>query len=1036
MDNYLNTDKSIIISSPAGSGKTEKLSRRYIALLQSGVDVERVLAITFTDKAAAEMKQRILKILKEEDGELFKKILEKMPLMRVTTIHSFCGTLLRRFSFEADIDPNYRVEDAIDSRIVWEEVLYEIIMDAGRGESGHDLLLQTLSEKGFRGLDYLRNIANYLFQKSPFSFEAQTFRHSPAAPDSLVEELKSWPGVKEALEDYEYFFDRAHGSKLAAFEKYFLTDKKEPRKKAVPSLKAIIDYRDWASKMYMYWKDRKIEEHVSRTERIREIYKKCLGKYNAHKRARGALDFSDLEYITYRMLTENPEWANILYAFDEKTDHILVDEFQDTNNFQWAIIDKLTEEWRSGQGPKRDEGIRPTVFFVGDEKQSIYFFRGANVEIFRRARIKLDEWLGEEFCYEEVKENYRSLPAIIEFTNIVFSNIMHQHERSFPWVTEYTSFHPYKKGIPNAGHVELVLLDEGAETAAEKKRKESTVLAQRIRSLVNNFLVTDSASQQQRPCQYSDMAILLRKRTHLGTYEEALRELDIPFVAVKGIGFYQEPEVAMLRAFLFFLSNPRDDYSLYTILKSPLFHIEEHDIIKLISNGKRSLFSELKEINSEKEENIHLNEISQLLQEWLSMLTDTPLSQLLEHVLVSTGAWKYFHEAQRRANIKKFIRLVEDLEANGKSLFKIRDFLERTSDRNDEPKANVNTEGMDAVQVMTVHASKGLEFPIVFVPGLDDQFILKTDDRLVYEKEGRFFFKSEPISSIRKQDDDFLIQLAKEEEEQKRLFYVAVTRAEEALFLISHWTEKDKNFLDFLKKSLEIEKKDSIYTAPPDMQVLSLITEEDVKTLFKHAPEQKKEKKVLSRIESIPLAIKKPSIWKSVTETVDIKREHGKDWGMLGDIIHKLYEEISNGIIVEQDIFKRAQKHLSSRGIMKDAAKEKIEIIENQVAILKGKDIWQKIIKPQKDSFTELPFIFKDADTVYNGRIDRIIKQDDQYRVYDYKTFPVHKKEMNYLLKEYAVQLHIYKNAVKNIFNTENVNSYIIFTHSGEVQEV
>ncbi|MEF9475138.1 MAG: UvrD-helicase domain-containing protein, partial [Candidatus Mariimomonas ferrooxydans] len=144
MSNYLDINKSVIISSPAGSGKTEKLARRYIALLKSGADVERILAVTFTDKAAAEMKRKIFRILKEEDEVLFRKLLEKMSLMRVSTIHSFCGTLLRRFSFEAAIDPNYRIDDAIDSRITWEGILYEILMDAGEGREGHELLLQAL----------------------------------------------------------------------------------------------------------------------------------------------------------------------------------------------------------------------------------------------------------------------------------------------------------------------------------------------------------------------------------------------------------------------------------------------------------------------------------------------------------------------------------------------------------------------------------------------------------------------------------------------------------------------------------------------------------------------------------------------------------------------------------------------------------------------------------------------------------------------------------------------------------------------------
>ena len=217
MSNYLDTDKSIIISAPAGSGKTEKLARRYIALLQKGADVERILAVTFTDKAAAEMKQRILKILRVEDRELFVKLLDRMPLMRVSTIHSFCGTLLRRFSFEAGIDPNYKVEDAIDSRIVWEDILFEILMDAGRGKKGHYLFIQTLSEKGFRGLDYLRGAADYLYQKTPFSIEAETFRRVPAEVGALIEELRAWPGVEEAFSGYVELFEKGSWKDMAPF---------------------------------------------------------------------------------------------------------------------------------------------------------------------------------------------------------------------------------------------------------------------------------------------------------------------------------------------------------------------------------------------------------------------------------------------------------------------------------------------------------------------------------------------------------------------------------------------------------------------------------------------------------------------------------------------------------------------------------------------------------------------------------------------------------------------------------------------------
>ena len=1036
MNAYLDTDKSVLISSPAGSGKTEKLARRYISLLQKGIDVERILAITFTDKAAAEMKQRILKILRDDDRTLFNRLLEKMPLMRVSTIHSFCGTLLRRFSFEASVDPNYKIEDAIDSGMAWEEVLYDILIDAGRGNKGHELFLHTVSEKGFRGLDRLRNTVDYLYRNNPFSLKAGPFSYTPRTSSSAIDELKSWQGVKDVIDVYEDFLEKDDFAVLPDLEKYFLTGAKEPRKRPVPELKNIADYRGWAAKMRMCWKDRKVRESVERTERMLEIYRKCIRKYSDRKSARGLLDFSDLEYLTYRMITKDPEWANILYAFDEKTDHILVDEFQDTNTFQWEIINKLTEEWRSGLGAKREKGTRPTIFFVGDEKQSIYYFRGANVEIFSRAKEKLRDWLGEEFIYEEVKENYRSLPAIIEFINRVFSNIMQARQENFPWVTTYTPFNSYRTGESGSGRIEIIMLGDKADTTSDAKQREAEVLAQRIQGFAGNFQITDRVSRQQRTCKYMDMAILLRKRTHLKKYEEALRQYNIPFVAVKGIGFYQEPEVAMLRSLIFFLSNPRDDYSLYVLLKSPLFNIDEGDIIRLISSEGDCLYLKLQKYFIDKTGASRLHEPAMLLHDWLSQLPYTPISELIEYVLVSTKAWRYFHEAQTGANIRKFIRIIEDLEANGKSLLKIRDFLERTYGRSEEPKANVNTEGMDAVKIMTIHAAKGLEFPVVFIPGLEEPFTTKTGDSLVYEKDGKFFFKSEPEPSIRRQDEDFLIHLAKEEEEQKRLFYVAATRAEEALVLLSHWSGRDKNFLGFLRQGIGLEQKGPTYSTESEIQGLSILTAEDVKKIFEQTPRQKTAKTARRTIEVIPLSLRRQTLWRPVTETVDIRRRHGKDRLILGDILHRIFEGVSKGIIREQDILTRAEGMLESKGILREQREKMTAIVLRDIETLTEKGIWRDIILPVQDSFSELPFIFEEENVVYTGRIDRIIKDGNSYKIYDYKTFPVKEKEMEYFLREYSSQLNIYKMAVGNLFNTKNVGSFIIFTHTGDIRKV
>lgn len=1035
MNSYLDTNKSVMISAPAGSGKTERLARRYIALLNSGVDVERILAITFTDKAAAEMKQRILEKLKRDDRKLFNVVLHRMPLMRVSTIHSFCGTLLRRFSFEARLDPNYRVEDASDSAMAWEEVIYQVLMDAGRGLAGHSTLLETLGEKGFSGLVYLRNTLDYLFQKSPFSHELSDTPDATTLHGASAEELKSWPGAGEVIDGYSHYFDPRRASDLLLIEKLFLTDKKTPRKRPSGALKHITDYPRWTSVMYEYWKAKKLSVHMERTKRILDIYRICIGQYAGKKSLKGVLDFSDLEYLAYRMLTQNPEWANILYAFDEKTDHILVDEFQDTNSFQWEIINRLTEEWRSGMGAKREEGVLPTFFYVGDEKQSIYYFRGANIEIFTRAKEAMSDWLGEEFAYEEVTENYRSRPAIVEFANYVFSRIMSPGKESPSWVTKYSSFNAQKEAIPDAGMTEVIIIEKDVNNSYEAKQYEAAVLARKIKMLANRFEIVDHDTVT-RPCRFSDMAVLLRKRTHLRVYEDALRQREIPFVAVKGIGFYQEPEIATLRALVFFLSNNKDDYSLYVLLKSPLFLLHEAAVLEVINRDGSGLFSKLLMASEDAalKERERFEKTALLLRNWIARVVHEPLTGLIEDAFVSTGAWKYYHGAQQQANIKKFIRIIEDLEAQGKSLVRIRDFLERTRERSDEPKANVNAEGMNAVKIMTIHSAKGLEFPIVFLPGMDDMFSSHRGDCLLYEDDGGFFFKSISETSIRNEDRNFLIHKAKEEEEQKRLFYVAITRAEDALFLVGRWECQQNSFMGLLKDALHIERSEPVFSSEADIPAFSIVKGEDViRSPLKE--DIRGTRPARYRLEATHLTVPAPPPWKRVTEGANIRRRHGKAWVVLGDILHRIFEDVSKGLIKEDSIRDKADTYLDSSGVRRNEKDEMLGLIEQQVDTLKRQGVWEEIISPKTDSFAELPFIFETGNAVFNGRIDRVIKKNGIYHVYDYKTFPVKKQDIDYLVREYTFQLDIYKKAVKELFDTEAVRAFIIFTYTGLIRE-
>ncbi|MBI4687580.1 MAG: PD-(D/E)XK nuclease family protein [Nitrospirae bacterium] len=295
----------------------------------------------------------------------------------------------------------------------------------------------------------------------------------------------------------------------------------------------------------------------------------------------------------------------------------------------------------------------------------------------------------------------------------------------------------------------------------------------------------------------------------------------------------------------------------------------------------------------------------------------------------------------------------------------------------------------------------------------------------------------------------------KEKEEQKRLFYVASTRAENRLILTGCYDDKEnQSFLTFLKQGLGLTKNEEGYRMEAEVNGLSVLTEQDIDALYrkisaegKRAEKERQLPGIPSELPNFPAVVSKEPQWRAVTEAVKIRRQHGKEWLFIGDVMHKVFEEISKGTLKEGDITERGNKLLALKGIVKTEREGLLKIIENDIAILKGKDIYQDIILPQENAYAELPFILEveqktltpesqsPIPVVYSGRIDRVIVKDGWYHIYDYKTFPAEEKDLEYLLKEYSFQLSIYRKAVKELFNTKNVKSFILFTHTGEVRE-
>lgn len=994
-ENYLDITKSVMISSPAGSGKTEKLARRYIELLKNGSDVERILAITFTEKAAAEMKERILNILKREDPEMFVKVREKMPRMRISTIHSFCLKLLKRFSLDLGIDPSLEVMDSFNADILWSEAVYESLLEESsesgvRGPESAGLFYEIIKDSGIKGWNKLYKILQELHGKRP--------------------------AIELGVRNSEFGFQS------------FGTEN---------------------------------------FEKILSIYTKCLNRYRKKKMERGALDYNDLELMAYEAISKNPEWQNVLYSFDEHTDHILVDEFQDTSTLQWKIIDKLTEEWRSGVGAKREKGINPTIFLVGDDKQSIYSFRGANVSIFRNAKKKLTEWLGDEYHFIEIKENYRSLPAIVNFVNALFEKLMPE-ELYNDCKVQYTPFEATRDG---EGSVELVVFDSIGNTK-ENRNAEAFIIAEKIKKLCGSYRVYDAGDT--RVCSYGDMAILLRNRTHLSVFENALQKEGIPFVVVKGIGFYNSPEVGILRDILFFLIDPADNYSLFNILRSPLFSIGYDDLLKITVNAVNDampagyLFESLKKYVTRYSDTPSLQYPITSLIRWLEKVKDTQYAVMLEEILTETGAWQYLHERQRYVNAKKFIKLVEELEQKGLTALEIREKLIKASGKSDEAKANVNTEGMNAVKIMTIHASKGLQFPMVFLPCLDEENMARSSDSIVLdEDENGIVIAYEEDSAVRKKIPVFQRHKERLYDEEKRLFYVAATRAMDYLCMSSVLKDSPTGRLAYLADSFNLADAGnegvSISQGEGLPFKITRVNAEDYRAVKQRSgrPAGQYSSKMTDSCSTDlllyvePLNYKPSTLWLDVTEEIeDIRRRHGDDWVILGRAFHRLFEGISKGLIMLDNLENKTMDILKNEVLSdKDVERMKGIVLSNVERLSEGGYL-KEIIMPRENSYAELPFVFELGNRVYKGRIDRVIIKDRQggnvHRegqessskgqiegnrgrqriafIYDYKTYPISEDEIPELVDKYSFQMDIYKKAVERLFSIR-AKSYIFFTH-------
>ncbi|MEK6742662.1 MAG: UvrD-helicase domain-containing protein [Nitrospirota bacterium] len=1086
-DKTPDTSRSIHLSASAGSGKTRALKDRYLALLdlldQNDLNIDQAVAITFTDKAAAEIKKRVMEGLPEP---MLKKIIRGRQDLRISTIHSFCMNLLKRYPLEAGLPPDFGILDERDqtykTQQAIEETLEELDRDAGimapLGDLSADDLIDTLG--------FLLKIRSRLKRREI----------DAGGPEKLLRAVSSGMGTGHAENDLDSFITsagwravlRTMGSILktqgAHYEAcrggahLFLADARTTAAASaiIRDLAPVYFNKDgspakkpYIAKKYFSGTERKQYEEAyfavqdllvrfrdlhariragREAQSLLKLFQRAEERYQTAKLREGLLDFDDLEIYAYRLL-RSPETPDILYWLDRKILHFLVDEFQDTSDIQWAVLDRLTEEIFSGQGA--DKPLEPTLFVVGDKKQSIYRFREANYRLIDSIREKMEQLPEALRDIRTLDKNYRSAPEIVDTVNKVFGTL---------WSGEYQPSAPDRKD--SAGSVRLVeLLTDRAREDAGGGATEADVLAREIRMLIESGTSvyerslpgqeireggSKSRSWVQRAAGYNDCAILIQSRTKLKEYEAALQAEDVPFRVVGGIGFYEEDEVQAVLNVLFFLWNRDDRFSLAASLRSPLFGLTDQDILKTCMDGDM--------MNNIRRDHPSAGD---LLDRWSRYALTEPLAGLVHRIIGDTGAYIRFGKRNPQAifNLDKLLDTAREFDRRGYTT--LQDLVEwvkniRDSDQR-EAAADMNLPGSrGAVSIMTVHKAKGLEFAVVFLPGMNQQPRSVTAGPLaiVEDRDGvvRMAVKDKESTLY-----DELWEREQEElrREHQRLLYVAMTRARDHLVMFGTLETGNKpvrqnSWLSWLHQALPAPEIVSeprsrlIEYACPEWQARVLPIEAfDARSRL---PEQKRTQridadKVLANISAI--AAPQSPEWK---KAIDLIQE--KEWSLeqasapesgpvaphvRGSIFHRCLEEYAT--TKSCDPAAVAGEFPEVRALSEEERGRFLAGVGMVIRSVTESDELAWIFHRQPAAYSELPFLYRKGNEIVSGIIDRVVVKDGRGYVVDYKTKTIENDEaLQSQMDHYRPQVRIYCEAVKEMFRLEAVEGYLLFVDS------
>lgn len=894
-------DCNLLVAAAAGAGKTAVLVERIIKKITDAndpVDIDRLLIVTFTNAAAAEMRERIAAAIsdvldKDPGSGLVQRQMALLGKASIMTIHSFCMDVIRSNFQAIDIDPNFRIADETESTLMKLEALEELFEEQYEKQDNEEFFELLESYGGNRDdrsvMDMVLDLYSFILS-SPWPgkwlLEKTEALNVPEGTDfadtiwgrvlldSVKIELKGMihmlvlamdilrskgpdkylPVLQEDLSNignlemiieknlyqksgavWDNIYDALNAISFSALPRLSKNDDADEE-----STERVKKIRDNVKSRIKKIKERLVTSRSAdcvsdlklvypRIKALASLVSGLSSKYEEKKRKKAVVDFNDLEHFCLKILTKTDEDGNIgpsdiALSYRERFDEIMVDEYQDSNLVQEIIISMIS---------KVDTG-KPNIFMVGDVKQSIYRFRQARPELFMDKYNRYSTEKGALFRKILLYKNFRSRSSVVNAVNFIFSQIMSVNAGELDY-TEEEALNPgasfpelETENAVCGGTAELHLIQTGAETGTtadlqnessetesdtdgpedemlDNIQCEARMVARRIHRLMNpdeegrSFYVYDKILKGYRKVEYRDIVILLRTtRKWADVFTEELLLSGIPVFADTGSGFFKTTEVQVMLSFLQIIDNPYQDIPLLSVLRSPIVSFSTDDLTDLrLLEPKGPLFDGLVKLAGKKEEKASgkAGAFLEKLNEWRELSLYLPTDQLIWKLYDDTGYYGIVGAMpggeQRQANLRILFERAKQFEQTSyKGLFNFISFIDRIkSSRGDLGSAKTLSENDNVVRIMSIHKSKGLEFPVVILSGCGKRFNLQDmNDNILYHQDlgfgpdvvdckTRLSWPSAAKEAIKEKIR------AETLSEEMRILYVALTRAREKLII-------------------------------------------------------------------------------------------------------------------------------------------------------------------------------------------------------------------------------------------------------------